>query len=102
MQQRLHSDGLARTLFCLFVGLTAGYVGAMAGSYAGGFLFPPSPESDLAVNGRVVLTSTLFLLFGVGGTALCRKMTAGWPSGEPSYQNVGTILPRTRWLAVST
>ena len=102
MQHRFHSDGLARTLFCLLAGLTTGYVGGIVGSFVGGLSFPPLPQSGRAENAALVFASILFLLFGAGGVRLCRRLTGGWPPGEPGYQNVGILLSSTRWLAIGT
>ena len=98
----MRSDGLGRALACILAAVVCGGIGSALGAFLGPFLFVPVPESDVSGDRTTMLAMVLFLLFGLGGILLCRRLTAGLPEGEPKEPNVGTITGRTRWLIIAT
>jgi hypothetical protein len=74
----------------------------MLGGFLGPLFFPSLPESNVAENGTALLALMLFLLFGLGGVVLCRRLTAGLRESEPREPNVGIVTGGTRWLVITT
>jgi hypothetical protein len=98
----MRSDGLGRALACILAAVVCGGIGSALGAFLGPFLFVPVPESDVSGDRTAMLAMVLFLLFGLGGILLCRRLTAGLPESEPKEPNVGTITGRARWLVIAT
>jgi MFS family permease len=102
----MRSGGIGRALACIFAGLFCGGIGKMIGGLLASFLLEPSFVSPLdfgaARSDTAILASALFLLFGLGGVAVCLKLTAGLPESDLKEPDVGRVHNRTRWLVVAT
>ena len=70
---------LARTFICLGAGVVCGRVGLVVGAVFLPLAFPLSlPDSSHAENAVVTCVILITLLFAVGGSVLCWKLTAKW------------------------
>jgi hypothetical protein len=98
----MRSDGLGRALACILAAIVCGGIGSALGGFLGPWLFLALPESATAENRTITLAMALFLLFGLGGVLVCRRLTAGLPKTELREPNVGTVTGKTRWLASAT
>jgi len=70
---------LARTFVCLGAGVVCGRVGLVVGAIFLPLVFPLSlPDSSHAENTVVALMILIMVLFAVGGSLLCWKVTRRW------------------------